>query len=443
MQRLVTPLLATLALGVPAAELQREKAVVDDRPVTVSNRDEIRISARDDDDVKNRELWYARRQDTWGAWQKHGLSFARNSDIVWAPSEGHWKIYLRIEEISGLAMPQPDAGTAASSEFIIDRTPPTVEITFPQDGSKLRGGETYAITWTASDLHLHSTPITIRYARSNDDDYHTVAEHIPNNGSFDWTTPQDMTDVGKLQVVAADKALNRGADEVGNLVIDAIAPSRNILGPAISAARELEVAIRATDAGPAGLADVQLFYSTDDGASWTPGPTIDQAPFETIPFAAPGDGVYLLGLVARDQAGNANPAPAGRTAHRLLVDTQPPSVTLQTANGLKAVGAEAAGRSIYKPDDQVQVTFQVKEANPQADGVSVFFQSQEGARWEPLGTGLAPSEPFTFAIPDIATTTARVRVVALDVAGNQGEVVSEAPIVIDNVVETGSVDVDL
>ena len=445
MQRLTPLLLVAATLGAPAAELQREKHVVDEHPVTVSNRDEIRVRARNDDDVKNRELWYTRRQDTWGPWQKHGLSFARGTDIVWAPTEGHWRIYLRIEEVSGLAMPEPSSPNDASSEFIIDRTPPAVAITFPQDGSELRGGETYTVTWEATDPHLHSTPITIRYARSGDDDLVTVAENIPNTGAYDWTTPQDMTATGTLQIIAADKALNVGAAAVQGLVIDAIAPSRNILGPGISAQRELDVTIRATDAGPSGLARVQLVYSTDDGATWTPGPGITEAPFERIAFAAPTDGAYQLALVATDEAGNANPAPSGKAGgtFALLVDTEQPNLSLRTPTGIKAVAAAAAGRSVYKPGDEVSVTWQIKDANPKADGVSVFFQSQEGARWEPLATGLAPTDVFTFPIPDIATTTARVRVVAVDVAGNQGEVVSEAPLAIDNQVESGSIDIDL
>lgn len=445
MQRIALPVLAAAALAAPAAELEREQFVVDEHPVTVSNRDEIRIKARNDDSVRNRELWYTRRQGSWGPWQKHGLTFARGTDIAWTPTEGHWKIYLRIEEVSGLAMPEPTAETAASSEFIIDRTAPTVAITYPVDGSKLGGGKTYTITWQVEDPHLHSTPITIRYARAGEDDFATVAENIPNSGAFDWTTPQDMTATGRLQIVAADKALNRGSAEVTNLVIDAIAPSRNILGPAISAGRQIDVGIRATDAGPAGLATVQLHYSTDDGATWTPGPELDAEPFETIPFAAPSDGAYLLALVATDEAGNANPAPSGKGggSFAMLVDTEQPTVALQTPTGIKPVAADAAGRSVFKPGDQVAVTLQVKDANPKADGVSVFFQSQEGARWEPLGSQLPPDQPFTFAIPDLATTTARVRVVAVDVAGNQGEIISTAPIAIDNKVETGEVDIDL
>lgn len=429
-----------------AAELQREAHTVDGEAVTVSSKSELTIGARDDADVKSRELWYARHDGTrWGAWQKHGLSFTRETPITWSPPEGHWRIFVRIEEVSGLRMPAPTADTSPAAEFIIDRTPPAVDIGFPTEGSKLRGGHEYEITWSVQEAHLHSTPISIRYARSPDGEWTTIAEHLPDRGSFVWTTPQDMTATGSIEVVAADQALNRGSAAVGNLVIDAIAPSRTVLGPAISATRSFPVRVRATDAGPAGLASIQLHVSADDGKTWSTGETVTAAPFEAIPFTAPADGTYLLDVVATDRAGNANPAPTakGPKTFEVLVDTQAPTIALATAKGVRGVDGAAEGRRTYKPGDAVEVAFTVKDATVGADGVSVLWQAQTDARWEPLGSDLPPDAPFRFTIPDLSTTTARVKVVAVDVAGNTGEVVARETIVIDNEVEGGSVDVDL
>ena len=445
MQRLTTTaLLAALATAGSAAELAREQAVVGDKPVTVSSKDEITITARDDSDVKNRELWYSSFDGSaWGTWQKHGLSFARDAAITWAPPEGHWRIYVRIEEISGQILPVPDASTKPRASFIIDRTAPSVAVTWPSDGERLRGGQTYQVTWEAQDPHLHSTPITILYARSGEEEPMVVAENIPNTGSYDWTTPFDMTATGKLEIVAADKALNRGSASVSGLVIDAIAPSRSILGPSITNRRDNAIEIKTTDAGPAGMASVQLFYSTDDGANWTEGPRISEPPFTSIAFTAPADGAYQLYLVATDVAGNANPAPSGKAgAFSMLVDTEQPVISLAKASGISAVGGDA-NRLVYKPGDKVQVAFAIKDANVKPDGISVHFQAEEGARWEQLAAGLPPTQAYEFAIPDISTSSARIKVSAIDLAGNSGEVISEQGFEIDNLVETGDVQVDL
>jgi len=446
MHRICTLLVAlTAVLG--AVELPREAHTVAGKPLPVSAKNEITISARTDADVRTRELWYRRRDNgSWQAWQKHGLTFARDTPITWSPPEAHWQIYVRIEEVSGLKMAEPDSDTPASSEFIIDRSPPRVAVTFPGDGAELRGGASYEITWTVEDPHLHATPITISWARSADGETEVIAEHIANTGSFEWKTPLDMTANGRIEIKAADKAGNIGVATTGDIVIDAVAPSRNILGPEISATRDVNLAIRASDAGPAGLASVQLYASGDNGTTWQPGVTISEAPFDSMAWSAPTDGLFLLALVAKDEAGNTSQIPSGAPAgaFRLLIDSAEP-VTLSSPIGIADpdVDPETPARRIYKPGDRVRVPFAIKDANIRADGVTVAFQAQEGARWQVIGENLAPEQPFTWTIPNLATTSAKIRVTATDVAGNQGEAVASETFAVDNQVETGSVDIDL
>ena len=445
--RSTLPLLA-LAAFAGAADLPREMQIVNQQPVPVSAKQELTIKARNDQDVRNRELWYSQFDGSaWGNWQKHGLNFARDTPITWSPPEGHWQIYVRIEEVSGMTMPAPGADTAPSSQFIIDRTPPAVAVTFPAEGAHLRGGADYKITWNVADLHLHSTPVTIRWSRSGDDQYVVIAENIPNSGEFTWTTPRDMTANGRLQVLAADKAGNIGSSANGNITIDAVAPSRNILGPAISASRDISLAIRTQDAGPSGIAAVRLWFSNDDGANWNAGPELTSEPFESVPWRAPSDGLFQLYLVATDRAGNANAEPKGAAASqfRVLVDTESPTLSLAAAIGIvdPQKAADAPVRRIFKPGDRVNVQFSVQDPNVRADGISVLFQPQQGGRWEVVAKGLAPDQPYVFTIPNIATTSARIKVQAVDVAGNQGEVTGAETFSIDNQVETGAVDVEL
>ena len=78
-----------------------------------------------------------------------------------------------------------------------------------------------------------------------------------------------MTNTGILTVTAADKAGNVGSGHSQQIIIDAVPPQRSVLGPAIVNNRALNVSARVIDAGPSGLAGVELWYSTDAGASWT------------------------------------------------------------------------------------------------------------------------------------------------------------------------------
>lgn len=446
-----TPAALVLSLaavtGLTAADLPRERQVVDQVQVPVSSRQEITINARSDRDVRTRELWYARHDGrNWGSWQRHGTTFERDTPITWTPPEGHWKIYVRIEEVSGMTMAQPDQNTSPDGQFIIDRSAPAVQITSPVDASKLRGGQRYNITWNVTDPHLHSTPVTIRWSLGGDE-WTTVAEHIPNSGTFEWTTPADMTPGGKLEITAADKAGNVGRGQNTGIVVDAVPPMRNILGPDIVNTRAVGLAIRAQDAGPAGLATVRLWSSANNGESWSAGPEVSEAPFNNLPWQVPADGRYLLALVATDQSGNTNPVPQDRSAAQfsILVDTERPVISLANPNGVVLAGSDdgATGRRIYKPGDQVEVRFSVADANAAPRGVAVFLQPAANARWEELGVEQPHDQAFTFAIPDIATTSARIKVQAVDVAGNLGEIVAGETFSIDNAVERGAVDIDL
>lgn len=445
---LATCALAACGAAQAADAPPRETQPFGQQQVPVTSRADITVNARSDNEVKQRELWYgqAGANREWGEWQRHGMTFSRNDAIVWAPPEGHWRIYVRIEDISGLATPIPNAETAGQQNFIVDRTAPQVAITFPTSGAFLRGGEAYDITWEVSDPHLHSTPITIRWNRGGDAAPTVIAEHLPNSGSYRWTTPKDMTATGVIEILAWDRAGNRGQHQVESLVIDALPPSRNVLGPTIAATHNLNLAITARDAGPAGLASVQLWYSADGGSTWNEGPVHNQEPWDSLTWKAPGDGQYLLNLVAVDRAGNATAIPATATdaQAQILIDTIAPVVSLNSPIGIRqASDNDNSLRRVYKPGDQVNVHFNVKDENIASGAASVQIQLEQGAPWQSLGADLAVNRPFTFAIPDANTDTARIRVQVLDKAGNLGEVTAAETFRIRNTIDGGEVTIEL
>ncbi len=438
-----------------AAEPQAEKHLVDDRLIPVSNKGTISLAVREnDDDVKNRELWYRSYADgSWSSWSKHGITFGPNTPIQWKPTEGHWQIYVRIEEISGLIAPAPDADSRPHGEFIIDRTAPSAGISYPATGAELQGGKSYTITWDANDPHMHSTPITIGWARSGEDNFTAIAESVPNTGEYEWTTPMDMTAAGRLRLEAVDRAGNTGTSISTNIIIDAVAPSARINGPSITASRAVDLDIRASDAGPAGLAKVVLYYSNNGGSAWNKGPVAvpeaGDAAFKPTVLAwnAPADGVYDLYLRAEDDAGNTSPEPKGAMARavELIVDTQQPKITLLSPIGVKDPDDKPGGplRRVFKPGTEVTVPFQIQDMNLAAKSVTVSFQGDESAAWKTIGSELDPDKSFSFKIPDISTRAARIRVEAIDAAGNVGSATASDGFRIDNKVETPGVSIEL
>ncbi len=414
-------------------------AAVDVAEIPVLNRTEVTLRSRTDEDVASKDLWYSRFDGTqWGAWQKHGLSFGRDDAVLWSVPEGRWRTYVQYTEIAGLqaAAPAQVADASLFTEFVIDRSNPTVAIQYPASQAKLRGGHKVTVRWTVEDLNLTPDSVTIEYARAGDGRFEPVAKGLPSSGTFEWLVPTDMTISGALRVSATDKAGNVGVKDSTQLLIDSIAPSGRVTGPTISASLANVLNLQVADAGPAGLASAQIWVSTDNGQTWTEGPVIE-APYTSVKWNAERDGRYRFAVVAVDQAGNASPTPRGASEDQslLLVDTTKPSVTLAQANGV----VEAEGmrpRTAFKPGVRTAVQFDVKDVALAAEPVTVWLSTTPG-RWEILGEKLPADAAFRFEIPAIATRTARIKVTAVDQAGNVGEAIAQQTFIIATEVKTG------
>jgi hypothetical protein len=416
------------AMGAEATQVAEETQQIDDRQVKVWARKEVSINARgkDEEDVKSRELWYSAYDGkNWGEWQKHGIAFAKEQPISWAPSEGHWKVYFRKTLVAGNAQDVPVAGQKGNAEFIIDRTAPTASIEFPTSKTKLRGGFKYTIKWTATDKYLKNAPITIRWSRDGKGSWTVIAQDIPNTGSYEWTTPGDMTIAGQLQILAADKAGNVGSVESTTLLIDSVNPNGMVTGPAISAKMDIGLTVQVSDVGPAGLSAARLWVSQDDGASWVEGPFITD-PFTTVGWTAATDGKFRLAIVATDQAGNKSMIPKGKDENQFIVtvDTRAPTIQLSSALGIVEADKASSTRRAFMPGVRVSVPFAIKDDNLAANSVVVSLQTDPAKAWMEVGKGLPTDSAFRFELPAIETKTARIRVTAVDQAGNVGEVVS-------------------
>jgi len=433
MRRILVPTVLAAALfageAVPpqAAEPFRDGT----REITVTSAKDMSLSPKaDPDGLKHYELWYQGFDGAkWGAWQKHSQVYPKGTPVVWAPPEGRWQIHLRVVLTSDLASADPAKNPEAvkpHKEFIIDRSAPQVAVNFPTAKAKLRGGDKYTVTWTAADPYLRNTPIAVKWSLDGSGTFSTVADNLPNSGSFEWTVPRDMTQSGVLRVESADKSGNVGLAEATGLLVDSIRPKGRVTGPAISAKSETALELEIADTGPAGLTAARLWVSQDDGTSWTEGPTIE-APFKSVTWKAPQDGKFRLYVVATDGAGNVSTAPQGKVGEVLAVDTAAPTVLLAAAIGIsESTTAGPASRRDFKPTDRVQVVFTAKDANLVANSVSVSWQADAGKPWVELGKGLPTDQAFRFQIPADAkdSKSARIKVSAADAAGNVGEVVA-------------------
>lgn len=431
----LVPALAFLAAAATAADVaaappQTEILAIGTKLIPVMSDKDVPFPFKPPEGLASTELWYQSLDgEKSGGWQKLGQAFGKDTPVVWSPPEGHWQVYLRPILTSGLAGPDPSKEpekVKPQKEFVIDRSAPQVAVTFPASKAKLRGGDQYTVTWTAVDPYLRNTPIAIRWSRDGSGTFETVAENLPNSGSFQWTVPRDMSQTGVLRVEAMDKAGNLGGADATSILVDSIKPKGKVTGPEISNRLETALDLDVSDQGPAGLTAATLWVSQDDGGSWVVGPSIE-APFKSVTWKAPADGRFRLCVVATDGAGNVTTSPKDKVGEVLAVDTSAPSVILTSQIGISdAVAVGPNMRRDFKPGDRVQVVFTAKDANLVQNSVAVLWQVDATKPWVELAKGLPVDQAYRFQIPADAPSTkaARIKVTAVDAAGNVGEAVA-------------------
>jgi len=96
-------------------------------------------------------------------------------------------------------------------------------------------------------------------------------------------------------------------------------------------------------------------------------------------------------------------------------DTTPPDVTVHTPNG----GESLTASSYYS------VTFTATDASG-ISHVNVYLSDDSGASFKPVATNQAPGTGFSWFVPNYPGAESRIRVVAVDNAGNSGSDDSDA-----------------
>ncbi len=189
----------------------------------------------------------------------------------------------------------------AGASFTFDTTAPAVTVTAPNGGEIWAGGQSHAITWTASDaVGLAPAPIALSVSYDAGATWSVLAPSLPNTGSYEWTPPAIDNSRVLVQVEAVDQAGNRGADRSNAVFnLDATAP-----------------------ATPLNLTANPVAWTNAAGftVSWTNPPDVSPVAgawykLDTPP-SSPDDGVYVAGAALTSIA---DIAPAVDGAHLIYV----------------------------------------------------------------------------------------------------------------------------
>lgn len=343
-------------------------------------------------------------------------------------AEGLHQLSLKVRNTKGIL-----SGFSATLPYLVDRTPPTADVTRPLPDSFMNVSRP-SFHVDASDQESGVLDVTFLCA--------------PDNGqtpsfqpvSIDYSPPYEAS-WGALelpegryifQAVVRDRAGNATYTDQVAVLIDLTPPVLTFASPLPQApgepvlTEERSPEFRAIavdpplpgDVASSGVAGVQFLYAPKDSLPLDP--TVGAFTVisdETIPVSQNTylaswddleleDGVYVLACVAMDRAGNSTPL----LSQILVVDTEAPEVQI----GAPLQGEVITGGALYKILWVASDTY--FPTGPVGPITIAFFN---GSDWFPLGTGLANTGSFDWyaPAPESDLTQCYLRVSATDAFG--------------------------
>lgn len=169
--------------------------------------------------------------------------------------------------------------------------------------------------------------------------------------------------------------------------------------------------------GDAGLNKVELWYTEDNGKTWKKyGEDADRV--SPAVFDAETDGTYGFRTVTVDKAGNREDAPkkGDQPDTVVVVDRKKPELMLFSPVKDK----------VYKGGDTLAVGWKAQDENPVKSGFVLEFSAGKGKTWKTVTDTLGAASPYSWTIPKVTVSGARLRLTAVDRAGNRAQAVSGA-----------------
>ncbi|HNH82807.1 MAG TPA: hypothetical protein PL157_10585 [Acidobacteriota bacterium] len=305
-----------------------------------------------------------------------------------------------------------------------DTVAPLVEVTTPNGGEPVKGGDRLRIAWTSSDnlaVVLHDVALSTDGGTTFTT---SIATGLPGTaGEFTWAVPLIEVPKARIRVSAFDQFFNQAADTSNadfTIARPPLAPPTNLNATVCGQIVALNWEAAANTPG-AILTGYNVYRSQTSPVSTLPLNRLGSFSAQTRAFTdrPPIDGQnrYFYAVTSVFNTGESGPSneisasPDGRS------DTESPKVVLVSPNGGEVVEAGGSLQIQWEADDDLCLTSQNIDLS--TDSGTTFTRT--------VATGLAgTARTFAFQVPTaLDSTTARIRVMARDASGKTGQDVSE------------------
>jgi|GEM_PF-1429530 len=204
--------------------------------------------------------------DNGSSWETIEISTANDGSYNWTvpgtPLDISEDCLVRISGVDGDLVPS-DVSDAVFS--ITEPTSPAITVTSPNGGENLMVGLIHEITWTSTG---EIETVMIEYSADNGVSWEMVATSTPNEGSYEWTVPDNLSDDCRVRITGEDS--DNSPSDTSDAAFSIIPWSPQITvtypngGEVFYAGKWQET----TWTSPTTIANVKIEYSIDNGATW-------------------------------------------------------------------------------------------------------------------------------------------------------------------------------
>jgi len=179
----------------------------------------------------------------------------------------------------------------------------------------------------------------------------------------------------------------------------------------MSASRKFALEYDIESAGPGGVADVELWMTSDRGATWTKfGTDADKASPYEVEVAA--DGIYGVRIVVISGSGLASTAPRPNDPADLWIGVDTTRPTAQFSSVSYGEGAKAGQLDIrWIADDQ--------RFGPRP--ITLSYAETSAGPWTTIASGLPNTGQYYWSVDALVPKKVVLRIEARDEAGNSAQ----------------------
>jgi hypothetical protein len=197
-------------------------------------------------------------------------------------------------------------------------------------------------------------------------------------------------------------------------------PNRTTAPPKLLNTTQLTINYEVTKWGPSGIGKVDLWITRDDGRTWQYfADDPDLKPPMTVEL--PGEGVYGFCLVIQSRAGLGRrpPSPGDPPDIRVEVDTTPPSAQL------------IAPQPDPRQRNALILSWTATDRNLAPNPITLQWAEKPDGAWQTIAQDLPNLGRYTWKLPSGIPAQVYLRLIARDLAGNEGIAETKEPQLID------------